>query len=69
MKITKIQYSLLDKLQHLWKEINQANAHIKLTATIDDGDNTEIIFCQLPDFTKALIDAEQNKDSSLLEII
>jgi len=69
MKITKIQYQHLDKIQHLWRDINSSNAHIKLTVTVDDGNNTEITFCQLLDFTKALIDAEQNKNLSLLEII
>lgn len=67
MKITKIQYQHLDKIQHLWRDINSSNAHIKLTVTINDGNNTEITFCKLPDFTEALINAEQN-NSSLLEI-
>jgi len=69
MEITKIQYQYLDKIQHLWRDINSADVHIKLTVTIDNGNNTEIIFCQLSDFTKAIINAEQNKDLSLLEII
>lgn len=68
MEITKIQYQYLDKIQHLWRDINSSNAHIKLTVTVNDGNNTEITFCQLLDFTEALINAEQN-NSSVLEII
>lgn len=68
MKITKIQYQYLDKIQHLWKDINSSNAHIKLICVVDNGDNTEAIFYQLPELTKALINAEQQSDESLLEI-
>lgn len=69
MKITKTQYQYLDRIQHLWRDINSLDAHIKLTVTVGNGNNTEITFCQLFDFTKALINAEQQNDSSLLEII
>lgn len=68
MKITKIQYGMLDNLQHLWRDINQANAHIKLSVTIDDGNNNSITFTELQNFTKAIIDVEQNNKLSLLEI-
>lgn len=68
MKITKIQYQYLDKIQHLWRDINSSNAHIKLTVTVDNDNNTEITFCQLLELTKALINAEQQSDESLLEI-
>lgn len=68
MKITKIQYQMLDRLQHLWRDINQADAHIKLSVTIDDGNKNSITFTELPNFTKAIIDAEQNEKLSLLEI-
>lgn len=68
MKITKIQYEMLDKLQHLWRDINQANAHIKLSVTIDDGNNNSVTFTELQNFTKAIIDVEQNNKLSLLEI-
>lgn len=68
MKITKIQYQYLDKIQHLWRDINSSNAHIKLTVTVNNGDDTEITFCQLLDFTEALINAEQQSNESLLEI-
>lgn len=67
MKITKIQYQYLDKIQHLWRDINSSNAHIKLTVTVDNSNDTEVIFCHLLDFTEALINAEQN-NLSLLEI-
>ena len=69
MKITQIQYSYLDKLQQLWRDINQANTHIKLTVSVNDGSNSEIIFTQLPDFTKALVDAEGDSDDGLLQIV
>lgn len=68
MKITKIQYQYLDKIQHLWRDINSSNAHIELVCVVDNGDNTEAIFYQLPELTKALINAEQQSDESLLEI-
>lgn len=68
MKITKVQYQMLDRLQHLWRDINQANAHIKLSITIDDGNKNSITFTELQNFTKAVIDAEQNEKLSLLEI-
>lgn len=70
MNVTQFQYKYLDELQHLWKDINQANVHIKLTVSINDGSNSEIIFTQLPDFTKALVDAEgDNSDNGLLQIV
>lgn len=68
MKITKTQYQYLDKIQHLWRDINSSNAHIELICVVDNGDNTEAIFYQLPELTKALINAEQQSDESLLEI-
>lgn len=68
MKITKIQYAMLDQLQHLWRDINQADAHIKLSVTIDDGNNNSITFADLQNFTKAIVSAEQNEKLSLLEI-
>lgn len=67
MKIIQTQYKYLDKIQHLCREIGKANINIKLTTSIDGG-KTEIIFCQLSDFTEALIRAEES-DESLLEII
>lgn len=71
MKITKEQYKVLDKLQHLWREAQQQGIDITVRVnniTNDDSVTKCVIFGDLEDFTKAVIDAEQNEKLSLLEI-
>jgi len=71
MKITKEQYKILDKLQHFWREAQQQG--INITVRVNNITNADsvtkgIIFSDLEDFTKAVINTEQNEKLSLLEI-
>jgi len=71
MKITKEQYKVLDKLQHLWREVQKQG--IDITVRVNNITNADsvtkgIIFSDLEDFTKAVINTEQNEKLSLLEI-